>query len=308
MSPRDKKFPPSPMTVQLHTVSVAVLGVRQQHVALVRVGDAWALPQASVPTGAAPAETALRILHEQTGLTARLDRVNEACLDEHGILIVYWATVDEGASHAAVSFFAPDHLPTELVSPTHAKVLQAWAKVTRPVWPWQARFCLRCGSAQLSLQERFGRDRLTCEVCGYIFFRDPKIGAGVFIVQDGKVLLIQRGVNPGMDLWCFPSGFMEHDETPESAAVREAKEETGLDVTLDELMGLHSYLDPARGNGILVLYQAHAVGGTLTPGDDAKGVRYFAPNELPPPSEIAFRTHRLVLQAWRSKHLNKQGK
>jgi ADP-ribose pyrophosphatase YjhB (NUDIX family) len=296
------------MTVQTNTVSVAVLGVRQQHVALVRAGDAWALPQAPVPAGAAPAETALRILHEHTGLTARLDRVSEALSDEHGILIVYWATVGEGAPRAAVSFFAPDQLPTDIVSPTHAKTLQAWVKLTHPIWPLQARFCLRCGSTQLSMQARFGRDRLTCEVCGYIFFRDPKIGAGVFIVQDGKVLLIQRGVNPGMDLWCFPSGFMEHDETPESAAMREAKEETGLDVTLDELMGLHSYLDPARGNGILVLYQAHAVGGILTPGDDAKGVRYFAPNELPPPSEIAFRTHRLVLQKWRAKHIKQKGK
>jgi ADP-ribose pyrophosphatase YjhB (NUDIX family) len=265
------------------------------------------LPQATAPPQTPPADIALQLLREQTGLSVRLERVSDIYTDEHGILIVYWAIVGEGTPRVGVSFFAPDQLPLALASPTQSKILQAWARLTHPAWPPQPKFCVRCGSAQLTMQERFGRDRLTCDVCGYIFFRDPKVGAGVFIVQDGKVLLIQRGVNPGMDLWCFPSGFIEHDETPESAAVREAKEETGLEVALDELIGLHSYLDPARGNGILVLYQAHAIGGVLAPGDDAKGLSYFAPNELPPPSEIAFRTHRLVLQKWRAKHLRPQG-
>lgn len=295
------------MTVQTNTVSVVVLGMRQQCVALVPLGDTWTLPHATVPAEAAPAAVALSMLQAQTGLAARLERVSEVLADTQGSVIVYWASLGAGAPATGVEFFNADQLPLARVSPLHAQALQTWRKLTHPTLLAHPQFCVRCGSTHLSMQERFGRDRLTCEVCGYIFFRDPKIGAGVFIVQDGKVLLIQRGVNPGMDLWCFPSGFMEHDETPESAAIREAKEETGLDVVLDELVGLHSYLDPARGNGILVLYQAHVVGGTLTPGDDAKGACYFAPDELPPPSEIAFRTHRLVLQAWRKKNQRAKG-
>jgi ADP-ribose pyrophosphatase YjhB (NUDIX family) len=293
------------MTVHTNTLFVAVIGVRQQQVALVRAGDAWALPQALVPAGASPTDIARSVTQERTGLTATIDRVGDVWHDERSVLMVYWATLGEGTPHDGVTFFAPQQLPQAIASPSQAVALQAWAKLMEHAWSFQPKFCPRCGSMRLSLQERFGRDRMTCEVCNYIFFRDPKIGAGVFIEQAGKVLLIQRGVNPGMDLWCLPSGFMEHDETPEQAAVREAKEETGLAVTLDELLGLHPYLDPVRGNGLLVLYRAHALGGTLTPGDDAKAVRYFEPHTLPPPSEIAFRTHRLVLQQWRSKNLKK---
>ena len=293
------------MTDHTPTVFVAVLGTRNQQVALVRAGDHWALPQAQLATGASPEQTALSAAQAALGLPVTLDRLSETRHDAQSLLLIYRANLGEGAPHAAVSFFAPAQLPV-VTAPLQRAALEAWAQSVPSLTAFRPNYCTRCGSPRLAQQIRFGRARLTCEACGFVFFRDPKVGAGVFIIEQGRVLLVQRGVNPGMDLWCFPSGFIEHDESPERAAAREAKEETGLDVAIDELMNLHAYLDPGRGNGILILYRAHAVGGELQPGDDAKAVRYFAPRELPPPIQIAFRTHRLVLQEWRAKNLKRE--
>ena len=286
----------------MNIVFAAALGLRGQRVALVEGDDGWELPAERVGLGQSPELIALSVLQERTGVPAAVDRLSGVYSDEHGLLIAYRASLDEGEPRAGVSFFAPDGLPAHIHSSLHVAALADWAQWYIVPGPQSTRFCPRCGSTRLALKEKFGRQRLNCQSCGYIFFRDPKVGAGVLLEEDGRVLLIRRGVNPGMDLWCLPGGFIEHDESPEVAAVREAKEETGLDVQLDELMGLHPYLDPARGNGILILYRGRRIGGVLTPGDDAKEARYFAAQELPPPEQIAFRTHRRVLQQWQEEN------
>lgn len=280
-------------------VHVAAVATREQRVALVCAGDGWSLPVAPVPLGASPHRVAEQIAHERIGLPTAVDRLSGVFADDEGVLIAYMASCEQGEPQADVEFFARDALPSRIASSLQVAALADWA-ASHLHGVQTTRYCPRCGSARLSPQEKYGRQRMTCATCGFVFFRDPKVGAGVFVEEDGRVLLIRRGVNPGMDLWCLPSGFIEHDESPETAAMREAKEETGLDVRLGELMGLHSYLDPARGNGILILYRARVIGGILTPGDDAKEAHYFAPDELPPPGQIAFRTHRIVLQEWRT--------
>ncbi len=283
-----------------NTVYAAALGLRDRGVALLRNGETWSLPAALVPAGASPETAALHALADTVGVPAAIDRLAGVYTGPDGLLVAYMASLDDGATRGDVEFFEWDALPTPIAPDLHVAALADWA-ASHTHGFMTTRYCPRCGGARLSMQHRFGRERLTCGTCGYIFFRDPKVGAGVFIEDAGRVLLIRRGVNPGMDLWCLPSGFIEHDEAPEVAAVREAFEETGLHVALGELMGLHSYLDPARGNGILILYRAHAVGGTLSAGDDAKEARYFAPAELPGPDQIAFRTHRIVLNDWKDR-------
>jgi 8-oxo-dGTP diphosphatase len=282
-------------------VYTAAIGLRGQRVALVRAGDEWALPAAPVAPGHSPMLVAQHVLQDITGLPAAIDRLSGVYSDDEGLLVAYTASFDEGNPRAGVEFFEYNHLPVGIRSSLHVAALADWAASFVQGYT-TIRYCPRCGGSRLSMREKYGRQRMTCATCGFIFFRDPKVGAGVFLESEGRVLLIRRGVNPGMDLWCLPSGFIEHDESPEVAAVREAKEETGLDVALEDLMGLHSYIDPARGNGILILYRARAIGGELMPGDDAKEVRYFAPDELPSAGQIAFRTHRIVLYDWKSRH------
>ena len=76
---------------------------------------------------------------------------------------------------------------------------------------------------------------------------------------------------------------------PEQTARREAYEETGLEVTLDDVLGIYHYADDPRGAGILVIYRAHCdAAAILTPGDDAADAGFFAPDALPP---ISYHTH-----------------
>ncbi|NPA89886.1 MAG: GNAT family N-acetyltransferase [Chloroflexi bacterium] len=159
------------------------------------------------------------------------------------------------------------------------------------------RFCPRCGHP-LERRRMGERERLVCPQCGFIFYVNPTPAAGTLVEDDGHVLLIRRAVPPRKGYWAFPAGYMEADESAEEAAIRETREETGLEVALDALLNVYSFEDSTHQRGVLILYRAHVVGGKLQPGDDAEDARWFAPHELPPREEIAFSTHWDALQRW----------
>ena len=141
-----------------------------------------------------------------------------------------------------------------------------------------------------------GRVRDVCPTCGFILYRNPVPGVGVLVEIDGKIVLIKRGQAPFAGSWALPAGYIEADESVEQAAVRECKEETGLDVELVELFGVYSFPEGPVHSGIIIFYRARPVGGEMRAGDDAQEVRAFLPNSLPEP--VAFRTHREVLARW----------
>ncbi len=159
--------------------------------------------------------------------------------------------------------------------------------------PPEFAFCPHCGA---SLITRFVGDkpRRACPDCGYVYYTDPKVGVGVFVVQDGRVLLIQRRVSPEKGKWSIPAGFLDRGEDPKETAVREAFEETNLHVAIEELIDV--YFNPiAKGPGasIFILYRARLLGGELRAGDDAAAAGFFCLNELP---EIAFASTRDAIQ------------
>ena len=157
--------------------------------------------------------------------------------------------------------------------------------------PEELAYCPRCGK-ELSWKEVGGKHRRHCQHCGHVFFVNLKMGAGVIVVEEGKILLTQRAIPPGIGKWCLPAGFVEYDESPQEAACRECREETGLVVELEGLFGVYHYHHEPNERGVLILYAAHRVGGTLQAGDDAQAVDFFPLEELPP---IAFRSHREAL-------------
>jgi ADP-ribose pyrophosphatase YjhB (NUDIX family) len=131
-----------------------------------------------------------------------------------------------------------------------------------------------------------------------VFYFNPVVGAGALVETDGRVVLVRRGVEPKAGYWSLPSGYVEADELAEAAAVREMEEETGLQIEIDDLLGVYSFGHEPQ-TGVLILYSAHAVGGQLRAGDDAQQVETFSPAEMPPDDQIAFRTHLQALQDWR---------
>ena len=126
--------------------------------------------------------------------------------------------------------------------------------------------------------------------------------------QDGKIVLGRRGVNPGMGLWCLPSGFVDSDESPEETAIREYAEETGLTVVLTGLFDLYHYMSAAKGGGILIIYRGEIVGGQAKPMDDVIELGLFGPDDLPPDDQIAFESNRQVLRRWQTEKLVERAK
>lgn len=139
-----------------------------------------------------------------------------------------------------------------------------------------------------------------CPECGHRWpRRNPLPTVDIIIELEGetppRIVLVSRR-NPPHG-WALPGGFVDYGETVEEAAVREAREETGLDITLTRQF--HVYSDPARdtrGHMISTVFVARA-SGTPVGADDAKEARGFAPDDLP--ADVAF-DHREIVSDYRS--------
>jgi len=101
----------------------------------------------------------------------------------------------------------------------------------------------------------------------------PVVGVGVVLVQDGKVLLVQRGRDPGRGLWAVPGGKIRHGEPMREAARRELLEETGLEVEVGDVVWVGEYLE-ADDHIVLIDFAGSVMGGELRAGDDAEDVRW----------------------------------
>ena len=117
-------------------------------------------------------------------------------------------------------------------------------------------------------------------------YKKPSLTVDILIKIDSGLVLIKRKNDPFKGKWAIPGGFVEYGEKVENAAVREAKEETGLDVTLKEIVGVYSEpgRDP-RGHVVSICYFANKKGGTLKAATDAEEVKVF--KEIPW-SKLAF--------------------
>ncbi len=116
---------------------------------------------------------------------------------------------------------------------------------------------------------------------------------GVLATRNGKLLLVQRNQNPNRGAWSFPSGFVDAGEGLEEAAVRETKEETGLDVRIQRQLGAFA----APGDRVVfIAYAARVLRGRIAIGRECQDVRYFATDSLPP---LAFPHDDEILRAWR---------
>ncbi|WP_455645700.1 NUDIX domain-containing protein [Methanosphaera sp.] len=112
-------------------------------------------------------------------------------------------------------------------------------------------------------------------------YRNPALTVDVIIIKNNETVLIKRLNDPYKDHWALPGGFVEYGEKVEDAAIRETKEETGLDVELDELVGVYS--DPQRdprGHTVTVAFKAHIIGSQLKSSSDAKDAKYVKISEL----------------------------
>ncbi len=156
------------------------------------------------------------------------------------------------------------------------------------------RFCPRC-AAPLERGERFVR----CRACGTVEWSNSVPGVQALVVDGGRVLLGRRAHRPGVGRWDIPGGFLEEGEEAEPGLRRELLEETGLEIEPVEYLG--TWTEPYEHRYVLSLtWIARPVGGSARAGDDLAEVRWFGTGELPL-DELAFATHRAVLEHWRGR-------
>lgn len=112
----------------------------------------------------------------------------------------------------------------------------------------------------------------------------PLIGVGAIIVEDHRVVLVKRGHPPLLGEWSIPGGVLEVGELLKDAAVREAREETGLTVEAGEILGIFDRIvregEKIVYHYVLIDFLCRRTAGELHPGSDADEVRWFSEAEL----------------------------
>jgi 8-oxo-dGTP diphosphatase len=166
--------------------------------------------------------------------------------------------------------------------------------------PLEMNYCPRCAH---HLEDRyvFERTRRVCPSCDFIFWREHKVAAAAVVECDSKVLLVRRTMSPGRGRWTIPGGFVEFDEDPRDAVVREVLEESGYAVEIARLLDVIFGREHERGASLVIAYLACLLGNEpLREMDENEvdAVGFFAPDQLPP---IAFKATQRAIALWQKK-------
>mgnify|MGYP001149866447 CR=1 FL=1 len=159
--------------------------------------------------------------------------------------------------------------------------------------PVYFKFCPFCG-AQLALQARGGRQRPVCSNCGFVQFKNPVPGVVVVIEKDGQVLLGKRVGGFGEGKWGLPQGYIEFEEDFLTAAIREVKEETGLEVEIRSILNVVSNRLSPSLHSLAIILLAGVVAGEPRAGDDLETLQWI-PLSGPLP-EMAFEADERIIE------------
>jgi 8-oxo-dGTP diphosphatase len=131
--------------------------------------------------------------------------------------------------------------------------------------------------------------------CDSLNHKKQSITVDIFIYNDkNEFILIKRKNEPYKDYWALPGGYLDYGETVENGAVREAKEETNINVQLKKLFNVYSKIDrDPRGHTVTIVYLATGNFKNLKADDDAKDAKIFTKNDLSS-IDLAF-DHRIIL-------------
>lgn len=156
-------------------------------------------------------------------------------------------------------------------------------------------FCIRCGSELVTCVIE-GHELEACPNDDFVLWRDPKVAAAVVVEVDGGLVLGRRAIEPGYGMWCLPGGFVNDDEHPSDAAVRECMEEISVAVELTSLIGVYHVPKRDAPSIVGIAYRARLAGGQqLAAGVEMLEVRVFPIDSLP---QLAFPSHRHVIDQY----------
>jgi ADP-ribose pyrophosphatase YjhB (NUDIX family) len=141
------------------------------------------------------------------------------------------------------------------------------------------------------------RERLVCDGCGFVLYRNPKVVVGAVIEHDGRVLLCRRAIDPRRGFWTIPAGYLELAETTAEGAAREAREEAGAEIAIEGMLAVYSI---PRISQVQVIYAARLTRPDFAPGVETLEARLAAWHEIPW-DELAFPSVRWALGHWRDR-------
>lgn len=160
------------------------------------------------------------------------------------------------------------------------------------------KFCPECAE-RLETRTVDEQCLQACRKCGFVHYNNPRPCVGVLLVEGGRVLLVQRAVEPFKGYWDVPGGFLNSDEHPAEAARREMLEETGLAAAPTEVLGF--WMDrygEEDFHTLNICYLAERAGGEERAGSDAVTMRWFPLDEFP--EALAFNWVREALELLRT--------
>jgi ADP-ribose pyrophosphatase YjhB (NUDIX family) len=159
--------------------------------------------------------------------------------------------------------------------------------------------CPRC-AAPLTGDEQERR----CPACGSNYYANSAPAVSALVVDDeGRLLLARRAFEPDAGLWDTLGGFLDEGEHPLDGLRRELLEETGLRVEPETFLGffMGTYGEgPDAASVLNLVWEVRVVSGEMNAADDVSELRWFAPDELPSDSELAFRWVAPFLREWTS--------
>jgi 8-oxo-dGTP diphosphatase len=170
--------------------------------------------------------------------------------------------------------------------------------------PESYRFCPLCGGDLENRLVKVGEPlRLTCTVCGFVFYIDPKLAVIALVPYQSGLVMVRRSIEPGYGLWVVPGGFVDAGEPVEEAVVRETREEAGLSVRVVRLLNVHSY---RHSRTVVLSYITEYISGKLAAGDEELEARVFTGGEIPW-EKIAFSSTRDAVREYLQleRHQNK---
>lgn len=128
------------------------------------------------------------------------------------------------------------------------------------------------------------RERLVCRDCGFINYENPLVVAGAVVVENDKVLLCRRAIEPRRGFWTIPAGYLELHETVEDGARREALEEANADIAIDGLLAVYTI---PRISQVQLIYAARLAAPGVSAGEESLEVAFFDWDDIPR-DDIAF--------------------
>jgi ADP-ribose pyrophosphatase YjhB (NUDIX family) len=158
-------------------------------------------------------------------------------------------------------------------------------------------FCLQCGQ-ELTQKIFEEKKRFVCPICGWVYYQQLKVSSAVIIEKNNQILLLKRAYDPWKDFWYLPAGYVEHDEDPKMAGVREVSEEIGIKIQIQEngLFNYYYFDDDPRGNGLLLVYVSNVLKWSIAPSNEITDYQFYSANHLP--KNLCGAGHRSAILDW----------